>query len=591
MSRSSKRRRRRSAADSEQAQPTRPLAPEVPLVPEVVWEPAKPFSDVEDFETGLADERQLALLMRDWRKGRATRTVWDMISDGYVTLFSVVVIVAMIVSGIMSVQKSAAGCTGTGCVTARNLLPWMTLTGVVLIGLTVSRIFGPVIASAAEGFWLLDAPVRRAKFLSRRLWSVVIGAILLGTLLGGLVTLLTGLAVQSAIIWALAVGAAAAAVVAFAAAEQAAERHVVLATLQVIAGALSTLVLLAMVGVSSGWLTIPLESSFTERAGLVVLGVCLAALVLGFVLARARLEGTRRARLVSGGDLLSGMQGAMFALDFGLMRDILVERRWLSKGHVKPVKGRGSGRSTLVWREVERLTRNPRGVLVLMASAVVPYALLSLGLGNLTPAISAIVLMYVMVPFFDSLRVLSRTRGLARAFPMSTTELNGALTIVPAILAAVWALAATPAFALIGNDTIGLAEVGAAIAHGFITAIAGYVAALRWASAKSADYSTPMVATGFGAMPPGLAFNLVRGFDVIALITLPLLIGWPPYVSIAIAAIAYMVLRSGGLNTQELMERNEEAKRELAAIKSGQGAGAGTGEKITYTRSQRPASR
>ena len=86
-------------------------------------------------------------------------------------------------------------------------------------------------------------------------------------------------------------------------------------------------------------------------------------------------------------------------------------------------------------------------------------------------------------------------------------------------------------------------------------------------------------------MPPGLVLNLIRGFDVIALITLPLLVGWSPLISLAIAAIAYMVLRSGGFNTQELMERNEEAKREMESIRAGQGTG--TREKITYTRNQR----
>ena len=56
-----------------------------------------------------------------------------------------------------------------------------------------------------------------------------------------------------------------------------------------------------------------------------------------------RLERIRRARLVSGGSLVSGMQGAMFALDFGLIRDILVEREAAERGHVRPTKGRGLG--------------------------------------------------------------------------------------------------------------------------------------------------------------------------------------------------------------------------------------------------------
>lgn len=586
MSRPSKRKRRQSAPkQTQQVAETAPIVPEF-VVPAATWEQTAPFGDVEDFETGWADERQLRLLMKDWRKGRATRTIWDMLTDSYVTLFSAVVIIAMVVSGIMSVQQSAAGCSDAGCTTARGILPWMTLAGVVLIALSAARIFGPVIASAAEGFWLLDAPVRRARMLSRRLWGVVIGAWLVGFVLGGLVTLLTGLALQAVVLWAVAIGTAAAAVVAFAAIEQSAERNALLSILQLVAGLAATAVLLVMVGVSSGWIQISLDPTVSERHALVVLAVSVAALIGCFIGARAGLERLRRARLVSGGDLVSGMQGAMFALDFGLMRDILVERRWLAKGHVVPAPGRGSGRASLIWREVERLIRKPRNVLVLLVSAVVPYALLSLGLGNLTPAIAAIVLMFVMVPFFDSLRVLSRTRGLARAFPMSTSEINGALTVVPAILAAIWALAASPAFVLIGGHEVNLPSLGTALANGFVTAIAGYVAAIRWVSARSADYSAPMVATGFGAMPPGLAFNLIRGFDVIALITLPLLIGWPAYISVAIAAIVYMVLRSGGFNAQEMMERQEDAKKELEAMRAQQSGGGRSTQKITYTRGQ-----
>ena len=96
MSRTSKRKRRQSTP--KQAQPQQPQAAEAEevVVPDVVWEPVTPFGDVEDYEVGVADERQLTLLMKDWRKGRATRTIWDMITDGYVTIFSLVVIVAMV---------------------------------------------------------------------------------------------------------------------------------------------------------------------------------------------------------------------------------------------------------------------------------------------------------------------------------------------------------------------------------------------------------------------------------------------------------------------------------------------------------------
>ncbi len=582
MSRTSKRNRRQSKPKEQQPSPEAVAAP-VSAPEAVAYERDTPFCDVEEFDAGIADERQLKLLMKDWRKGRATRTIWDMITDGYVMIFSLVVIVAMIVSGIMSVQQSAAGCSTSGCLTARGLLPWLVLSALVVAGVSVSRIFGPVIASAAEGFWLLDAPVRRSRLLKRRLWAVVIGAGLIGVLLGGGITMMTGLSWASIATWAAAVGLAAAAVVALAAIEQAAERTTVLAVVQALIAVVATAVLLAMIAVASDWISLPIDPGHTEEFGIVVLAMAGVLAIVFSVFARRSLHNVRRARLVSGGDLLSGMQGAMFALDFGLMRDIVVNRRWLSRGHVNPAKGRSSGRNALIWREIERVARNPRNVLVLLISAVVPYALLSLGLGNLTPAVSAIVLMVVMVPFFDSLRVLTRTRGLARAFPMSTSELNGAMTMVPAGLAILWAIAAGPAFVLIGPDAVTPTALGEGMMKGLITAIAGYIAAMRWVTAKSADYSSPMVATGFGAMPPGLMFNLMRGFDVIALITLPVLVGWSPWISIVIAVVCYLVLRSGGINTQDLMEQNAEAQRQLATARDG-GSSGGQREKVSYTR-------
>ncbi|WIY83117.1 DUF6297 family protein [Propionimicrobium sp. PCR01-08-3] len=583
MSRNSKRNRRQSKPKAQQPQQTAP-ATELVVEEPVTYERTEPFADVEDYESGLADERQLRLLMKDWRKGRATRTIWDMITDGYVMIFSLVIILAMIISGIMSIQQSAAGCSTSGCLTSRGLLPWLVLALLIVVGVSVSRIFGPVIASAAEGFWLLDAPVRRSRLLNRRLWGVVIGAGVIGAILGGAITMVTGLSWASIATWAAAIGCATAAVVALAAIEQAAERTTVLAIVQTVVGLVATVVLVAMISVASELLVLPIDPRHTEEFGIVVLAAAAVCVVVFSVVARRKLHNVRRTRLVSGGDLLSGMQGAMFALDFGLMRDIVVNRRWLTKGHVQPSKGRASGRATLVWREVDRVLHNPRAVLVLLVSAVVPYALLSMGLGNLTPVITAVVLLFVMVPFFDSLRVLSRTKGLARCFPMSTSQLNGALTTVPAVLALIWGLAAGPAFVLIGDQDATLAGLGTGLMKGLITAAAGYIAAIRWVSAKSADYSSPMVATGFGALPPGLMFNLLRGFDVIALITLPLLFNWSPWISVIIAVICYQVLRSGGINTQDLMEQNAEAQRELAAAKGG---ASGSKEKISYTRTPR----
>ena len=95
-----------------------------------------------------------------------------------------------------------------------------------------------------------------------------------------------------------------------------------------------------------------------------------------------------------------------------------------------------------------------------------------------------------------------------------------------------------------------------------MTGLAGFLAAVRWVSAKPADYSGPIVATGLGAMPPGLMFSLLRGIDMVALVTLPIVLGWPVWVSLLIGLIAFYFLRSG-LDREELMAQQEEQKRLL----------------------------
>ena len=104
----------------------------------------------DEFFGGQADERQLSLLMGDWRKGRTTRNIWQAIGDAYVLVFSLVVVLAMVISLIVQAQGQASGCTSTGCQTARGLLPWAALSGVLAFALAAARVFGPVLASAAE---------------------------------------------------------------------------------------------------------------------------------------------------------------------------------------------------------------------------------------------------------------------------------------------------------------------------------------------------------------------------------------------------------------------------------------------------------
>lgn len=521
-----------------------------------------------------ADEKQLLLLMKDWRRGRATRNLRQALGDAYVAVFAVVMIAAMLVNVVINAQHVASSCTSEACSSGRGLLPWAALFGVLALTLAAARMFGPVLASAAEGFWLMDAPLRRGRLLAQRLVAAVALALVGGAALGALVAALTGSPALLVAAWAAATGVGAAGLVAFAAAEQGAERTVLVNAVHAVASLAAVATLLAVVGTATGWTSVHATHDRTLHLAGLVAALGLVLVIGAGLVARSRLDNIRRARLTSGGSLVSGMQGAMFALDFGLVRDIVTERDAIRRGSVRPTRGRGLGTRALVWRDVQRLVRFPKPLLLLGASLVVPYAVQALGLGSLNVMISALVLMTALIPFFGSLRVLSRTKGLARCLPMTTTEIRTAATVVPSVLAAVWAVAAVPAFAGVGT------AIPQPLVRSILVAVAcaaaGLVAAIRWVAAKPANYSGPMVSTSAGAMPPGMAFNLVRGFDMVALVSLPVVFGLSPWVSLVLAALAFTVLRMGGMDQEQLMAQKEENDRLLAEMKAERRGGGAT---------------
>ena len=506
-----------------------------------------------------ASPRELKGLMKDWRQGRATRNVWEAFTDAYVVVIGAVMVGAMVVNVVLRAQANVAACDTASCLGARALLPWAAFAAAVAVALTASRLFGPVLASAAEGFWLLDAPISRARLLGARLVGAVVGAGVGGAALGALVSALTGSALGEVLVWAAATGLSAAAAVAFAAAQQGVERHRLTTATTYVFGLLALAVLVAVVGVSAGWLSLGLSTDLGLELGALVSAFALAVLVVSVVVARLRLGRIRRARLTSGGSLVSGISGAFFALDIGLARDIVVARRSIERGHVTPRRGRRVGLEALVWREAQRLWRSPQPLLVLVGTVVVPYAAVALGLGVLTPVFAALALFAATIPLLGGLRVLTRTAGLARCFPFTLARLKLASTAVPATLAACWALATAPAFVsvLAGQpDRVPADGVASAIA----TAAAGLLAAVRWTQAKGVDFGAPMISSQAGAFPPGLITNLFRGFDVCLLTTAPMVLGFSPIWSLAIAAIAAALLLNS-LDAETLQAKQAEQRR------------------------------
>jgi hypothetical protein len=288
-------------------------------------------------------------------------------------------------------------------------------------------------------------------------------------------------------------------------------------------------------------------------------------LLISAVLAGLRLAQIRRARLMSGGALVSGISGAFFALDIGLAHDIVVERRAIERGHVHPKRGKGLGLQALIWREWQRLWRFPQPLLVLAATIVVPYAADALGMSTLTPVLAALALFGATVPLLGGLRVLTRSGGLARCLPFSLARIKLASIAVPAILAGLWAVATVPAYLGFGDGALQRPVQEAALIA-IATGAAGLLAAVRWTQAKGVDFGAPMVASQAGAFPPGLVTNLFRGFDVCIITTAPLLLGGSPWWSLGIAAIAAVILLNS-MDAETLRARQAEQQKQLAAQK------------------------
>ncbi len=539
-----------------------------PIEPEVVPEPeveTREFYFVPEFEPVEVDEKDLHDQIKLWRHGRATRSLWEVIQDGYVAVFSVIVLGAMLGNVLVQAQSGAAACTTDECGLARLMMPTAMVLASFTLTLAVARLFGPILASAAEGFWLMDAPLRRRRLLRARLVLPVAIAGVVGAAVTALVSVLAGMDAVSVLLWTATAGVGSSALMALAGAEQGIERTTGVRSALWLVGAATLLVLLAVVSIAAGWIPAAVGSS-VEAIRWVVAGLLVAAtagLLIWLGLALRRLEQIRRARLLSGGSLVAGMQGAMFALDFGLIRDILVEREAAARGHVRPVRGRGLGIWALVWRDLQRLTRFPKPWIGLAVSLVVPYAADALRISQLNPLVSGLALFVALVPFLGGLRVLTRTGGMARSLPFKTSTVRTASMAIPAGLALLWTALVTPAF-------VGIAQAGAdrAFVDGLLTAtvtgIAGLFGAVRWVTAKRPDFGVPMMATPGGAMPPTLMFNLLRGIDVVAVVTAPLILGAPVTWSLGIAGVIFVLLR-GTFNMDELKAEQEALKRQQQA--------------------------
>lgn len=450
--------------------------------------------------------------IRDWRRGRAELRWGEVLSDGYVALFCVVMVAAMGGNVVLTLRRLADdSCVGS-CSDVRSAVPWLVALAVALLALGLARLLGPVFSPPAANAWLLSTPVDRGALL-RPGWgrtSALTVAIAVLVLLAP--ALLGGFSFVEGAVFLVAGGATALACVGIAALSQVHENRV--------ARWLTWTVTVAL------WVALGLAS--TQGAGRVRgvplgAGIAVAALVLAVAAAlfwRARLAMTGVSRRVLGytEHLSPSLSGALSSVDLGLMYDVLLARRWGRGAHVRSRTGGPLGWPALVHRDLLRALRAPQPFVLLAALVLVPYAAADAGAGRAVVLVTTLLGLLGGPAMCSGLRVVVRTQSLARMLPLRRQTLLLTHLVVPGTALLLFSLATT--WTLLSTHPSGEA-VNLTIA----CALSSLAATVRWVTGKPPNYAAPMVSTPAGGVPTGVFGSLARGFDVWAFTALPLMFG------------------------------------------------------------------
>ncbi|MFG1812570.1 DUF6297 family protein [Kribbella sp. NPDC049174] len=500
----------------------------------VVFDPA-------DFGA-IPASRSLRAWMRKTRRRRADRSFWQIFEDVYLVAFTLAMLGATGGNVLRQLNENAARCMSWSCMELSYYLPFILVPLLVATTLRMLLSVGPVSASRATGFWLLATPVDRRALLRPTYRAVIAIVAVTGLLVSVIAWTLLGwpmLGIGEASVVTASLLVCVACVTVWAQQSQVRTRWTLrVADLLLIVAAIPAVWLatrsepegqIANVVIAQ-WGPVEPDTLLTlEQARLLVIGLVCLAVVLAIVIATARtLPKLNRTTVIAGGELLAGLAGAASSLDISMLADVVSGRHWRLKGRVHSHRGRGSRGAALVHREFLRILRWPRRLVIGFALLVVPYAVAGTGLDVLVPIAAGFAGFVAVRPLMDGLRSVCRSTGLVRALGMDLRELRVIMAVVPAGVTALWVLLALPA---LSNGAAAFA-VAAGIISGTV----------RQASARPPSYAGPLVASPMGAIPPGLFSQPIRGFDLLLLCLVPVLLGLSSTWVLAIPAFVLAVM-------------------------------------------------
>jgi hypothetical protein len=481
--------------------------------------------------TAVPTAREVRGEIRDWRRGRADLRWGELLSNAYIAFFCLAMVAAMGGNVVLSLRRLADdACTGA-CAEVRSAAPWLLALAVALLALGLARLLGPVFSPPAANGWLLSTPVDRGALLRPGWWRTTALALVGAAVVLVVPAMLGGFDLAGGTAYVAAGSATALACVGIAALSQIHESRLA----RWLTWAL-TAALWSALGLSASRRLGALPRVPAGVGAALALVVVLVAAVLVWR-TRTAVGGLTRRVLGQTENLSPSLSGALSSVDLGLMYDVLLARRWGRAAHVRTRTGGPLGWWALVHRDLLRVRRTPQPFVLLVGLVLVPYAAADAGAGRAVVLATSLVGLLVGPSMSSGLRVVVRTRSLARMMPLSRSSLLGAHLVVPGTALALFALSTT--WTLLPTHTPDEAVILA-----LACALSSLAATVRWVTGKPPNYAAPMVSTPAGGVPTGLFSSVMRGFDVWALTALPLMFG-PVGVlvstAISLAVISYLV--------------------------------------------------